>query len=615
MKKWILFSLLNFMVGFVCCQDWEGIAVPPNPGAGKVWQLQQNVSDDFNYEAIPVNSPNTIGGKWTNWYHNGWSGPLPTVWRRDHVSVSDGKMKIRSSRPAGDSVTVSNQKLAVTNLGCATSTQQVQYPVYIEANVKIMKSVLASDVWLLSSDDTQEIDICEAYGSDRWTNDYFSNKRLHLSHHVFIREPFTDWQPSDAGSFYTDNTTIWSDGYHRIGVFWRDPWHLEYYVDGMLVRTRSGKDQIDPVFHTNAVNPGDQTTDTRTGLSKPMDIIINTEDQTWRALQGLTPTDAELVNTDDNTFDVDWVRVYKPVSGEVGPVTGVAIEPNDVSTFVGDVFSLKANIEPQNANDLSVVWETDNPSVATVTGEGVVTTHAEGVALIKVTTNENSLSATAMVTVSGEIIAASVDLNEDSTYLNTTYQAGGELMVSADFHAGSGHTVVDGGSGGVKFWLREIRPGWSVANDYVVSDPSTIGKESGTASATISLADVPTSAEIPAGNWYFLYVTFYNSNGDFLDQGIFPITIGSVTPTDAPMGTRRLDIYPNPSTSMLTIKQGDRLKNATLQVFSSTGKEVFVADPITRSTTVQLNIAHLPPGFYLIKWVSDAVYTASFIKQ
>ncbi|MEM0995400.1 MAG: agarase, partial [Bacteroidota bacterium] len=219
LKRWITLFACNAIIVLGTAQDWEGIPVPASPGAGMVWELQEAVSDDFNYDFEGTSSVATIGGKWTNFYHNTWTGPKPTVWKRDHVFVEDGNMKVRSSRRPGDFVEVNGQRMAATNLGCATSTRRVQYPVYIEANVKIMNSVIASNVWLLSPDDTQEIDICEAYGHDtRWNNPWFNNKRIHLSHHVFIRNPFTDWQPSDEGSFYTDGTTIWNRNYHRIGV-------------------------------------------------------------------------------------------------------------------------------------------------------------------------------------------------------------------------------------------------------------------------------------------------------------------------------------------------------------------------------------------------------------
>lgn len=160
--------------------------------------------------------------------------------------------------------------------------------------------VLASNVWLLSEDSTQEIDVVEAYGSDRPDQEHFA-KRIHLSHHVFVREPLQDYQPTDEGSWHVNGTT-WRDDFHRVGVFWKSPWHLEYYIDGQLVRTSSGPAVIDPGNYTDG-----------TGLVKPMQIIINMEDQDWRSNDGIAPTDEELADTTKSIMWVDWIRVCKPV--------------------------------------------------------------------------------------------------------------------------------------------------------------------------------------------------------------------------------------------------------------------------------------------------------------
>ncbi len=279
--------------------------------AGKRWELL-GVSDEFNDDFAPTKSVSTMNGKWTNHYRSGgWPGPAPTSWQRDHVWIEDSKFKVLASRPANaPKMDVGNGKtMDATYSGCATSTVRVKYPVYVEAYAKLSNSTMASDVWLLSSDDTQEIDIIEAYGSDRWTNAYFAKDRLHLSHHVFIRSPFQDYQPNDPGTFYADGKgTIWRENYHRVGVYWRDPTHLYYYVDGKLVRSvnnDNGTIMIDPKNYTNGSN-----------LSKEMDIIINMEDQTWRATGGLSPTNAELSNVDNCTFNVEWIRAYQLVDAE-----------------------------------------------------------------------------------------------------------------------------------------------------------------------------------------------------------------------------------------------------------------------------------------------------------
>lgn len=340
MKQKLFFMALICKCSLSFGQDWNGIPVPANAGTGKVWELQAAPSDDFNYTFNASTSVATINGKWTNYFHNAWTGPSPTVWKRENVLVADGNLKCIASRVSGTTT---------TNLGCITSTTRVIYPVYVETYAKICNSVLASDVWMLSPDETQEIDILEAYGSDRYTNEWFGPKRVHLSHHVFIRSPFTDWQPSDVGSFYTDGSTVWRNAYHRIGVYWKDPLNLEYYVDGVLVRTRSGLSQIDPNNYTGG-----------TGLSKEMDIIINTEDQTWRANTGLTPTDAELLNTENNTFKVDWIRVYKPVD-QLG-LNDHSIDNNKIKIFPNP-FTDSIQLNSENKMNQFSIYETNGKKV------------------------------------------------------------------------------------------------------------------------------------------------------------------------------------------------------------------------------------------------------------
>lgn len=291
--------------------EWDLYDIPVAAAAGEEWVLQES-SDEFNYDAPATDKGAEFAKRWSDFYHNDWSGPAPTVWQRDHVWVADGMLQIKASRPEGvESVTVTSgtesKQMPATYTGCITSKERVSYPAYVEAYAKLSKSTMASDVWMLSPDDTQEIDIIEAYGGDRDTGangkKFYGADRLHLSHHVFVRDPFQDYQPTDGGSWYTDNRgTLWRDDFHRIGVYWRDPFHLEYYVDGKRVRVVTGESIIDPKGFTDG-----------TGLNKDLDIIINMEDQSWRALGGLSPTDAELENEADCTFKVDWIRVYKLV--------------------------------------------------------------------------------------------------------------------------------------------------------------------------------------------------------------------------------------------------------------------------------------------------------------
>lgn len=288
-----LIGLLLIPFSFSMAQDWKDFPVPADPGSGYQWVLQEEVSDDFNYDGPAGNLGQMFFSKWNDFYHNAWTGPGGTVWSREKILVKDGQLQIPASRLGSDKIST----------GCVTSKVRVQYPVYIETRAKISNSVLSSGAWLLSPDDTQEIDFLEAYGSSFSDNTQESQswfaERIHVSHHVFIRQPFQDYQPTDAGSWYRDGT-LWREEFHNYGVYWKDPWNLEYYIDGKLVRKVSGRNIIDPKNFTSG-----------TGLSKEMDIIFSVEDQDWRRNRGITPTDKELEDKESHTFKIDWIRAYK----------------------------------------------------------------------------------------------------------------------------------------------------------------------------------------------------------------------------------------------------------------------------------------------------------------
>jgi len=239
-KKKLLQVTLFFISAVMVAQDWSGIAIPANAGSGKTWQLQTNVSDDFNYNFNANDSKVNFGNnKWYNFYHNAWDGPGYTYWKTNNVTVQGGNLVIKvghtSENSKGGSYGVAS--------GCVTSNNKVVYPVFVESAVSVANISLASCFWLLSPDDTEEIDILENYGG---VNNY---KHLtHISHHSFVRNPFTDYQPRDTNSWYPDSRVSpsygWGDWcfnngnrrYMRMGVNWIGPKHFEYFIDGELIR-------------------------------------------------------------------------------------------------------------------------------------------------------------------------------------------------------------------------------------------------------------------------------------------------------------------------------------------------------------------------------------------
>ena len=301
------------------------------------WELE-SISDSFNYFSTHDNRPAEFTSRWVDWYINPWTGPSLTMWDRGHVWTNGSELGIQAHHdPNSNSIF----------MGCLSSHATFQFPMYMEARVRLSDCVLANNVWMLSSDSEEEIDMMETYPSSRPSQNYF-DERMHLSHHVFIRKPFQDYQPRDEegvfGTWYKEaGRNDWRDEWVRTGVYWKNPTHLEYYINGTLVRTiRSHKHSyLAPngqlAEHTTTFDAIDKFNFTNgTGLSKPMHIIINMEQQSWRTDLGIIPSGAELTDSNNqNIYLVDWIRVYTGIP----TTTTDTVTATSFNTFRGVLLS------------------------------------------------------------------------------------------------------------------------------------------------------------------------------------------------------------------------------------------------------------------------------------
>ena len=85
--------------------------------------------------------------------------------------------------------------------------------------------------------------------------------------------------------------------------------------------------------------------------------------------------------------------------------TGIALNPNLEPPIVGTPFTLTAVITPSNAVNKAVTWSSSNENVATVSATGVVTTIAEGMTLIIVTTVDRGIMDACLVYVTKQDIS------------------------------------------------------------------------------------------------------------------------------------------------------------------------------------------------------------------
>ncbi len=80
-------------------------------------------------------------------------------------------------------------------------------------------------------------------------------------------------------------------------------------------------------------------------------------------------------------------------------VTGITVEPQELELKIGYEYRLTPAVEPQNADDRTVTFTTDNAAVAAVTASGTVAAHAAGTAVITAKTRDGDFTDECTVTV------------------------------------------------------------------------------------------------------------------------------------------------------------------------------------------------------------------------
>ena len=107
-------------------------------------------------------------------------------------------------------------------------------------------------------------------------------------------------------------------------------------------------------------------------------------------------------------------------------VTSVTLDQSELTIEKTYTAQLSATIVPEDADNRTVTWTSDNEEVATVDGHGLITAVGEGTATITATANDGSgVSASCVVTVTFTNGIANVEANEIKVHA-----AGGRITVS-----------------------------------------------------------------------------------------------------------------------------------------------------------------------------------------
>ncbi len=110
-------------------------------------------------------------------------------------------------------------------------------------------------------------------------------------------------------------------------------------------------------------------------------------------------------------------------------VTGVTVSPATAEVYDFSELTLKANVQPANATDKTVTWESSDKNLATVNKDGVVSTLAPGKVTITATTTDGGFKASAQITIKkSENLDVWVSDDEGSAEID-----GGDANLTKDF--------------------------------------------------------------------------------------------------------------------------------------------------------------------------------------
>jgi hypothetical protein len=105
------------------------------------------------------------------------------------------------------------------------------------------------------------------------------------------------------------------------------------------------------------------------------------------------------------------------VEAPVVPVTGVTLDEDTATIFVGNSVTLEATIAPVNATNQGVAWTSSNTAVATVDANGKVTGVGAGTATITVITADGAKTDECTVTVAPFVPVEGISLSKDTVTL------------------------------------------------------------------------------------------------------------------------------------------------------------------------------------------------------
>lgn len=163
-------------------------------------------------------------------------------------------------------------------------------------------------------------------------------------------------------------------------------------------------------------------------------VSVTSSTRNYATIKGISPTSSCRVYFYCSYFIDGFYRTMDfyytiTVKSSTVSVTSVLLNTTSASLTEGETLQLNASVYPTNATNRNVTWSSNNTSVATVTGYGLVTAKSTGSATITCRAADGSGKyATCVVTVKSDVQPASITLDHS----NATLEEGETMQLTAD---------------------------------------------------------------------------------------------------------------------------------------------------------------------------------------
>lgn len=268
---------------------------------------------------------------------------------------------------------------------------------------------------------------------------------------------------------------------------------------------------------------------------------------------------AVIATTLDGNFSD---TTYVTVNGNKINITGISIVPKNPELFIHESQQIKATIFPSDATIKSIIWISDNPSVASVSNSGYVIGYSVGTANIIAKTFDGNFSDTALFTIikpaltnnllgnpGFELGTASwngvtrIDTNEIHNGLQSAYASNTYLRQYLNIEPNTSYTLKLWGkvlSGTLYYGVKEYTSSWQTVNDNQLNSTPDSWKQqilTFTSNANTSIVEI--------------YVWCSADDHVFADDFMFfktPIYVNSIT-----LSPKEISLYPEQTSQLSAV--------------------------------------------------------------